>query len=270
MQHAAATRPKVRWRTLALPTEHGAWAFLLEPALLGLGVAPSAAGLALAGVGLGALLTQHPLGLVLADARRRKRFPRTLPALGLAAAYATLAMALLAAAFLAGAGSAAAWPLAAALPVALLQLAFDARNRGRDVRAEMAGAGALGALAAAIVLAAGGSWPLALGMWLVAAARNAPSILYIRARLRLQRGAATSRWPALAAHALALLAVAAAACLGALPWFALLPFGLLLGRAAAGMRAGAPILRAKRVGMLELGYGLITVALVLAGVWLGW
>lgn len=270
MQRAAATRPRIRWRTLALPNEHGAWAFLLEPALLGLGVAPSAAGLALVGAGLAALLWQHPLGLALADVGRRKRYPRTLPAFGVAGAYAVLAAAMVAAAFLAGARPAALWPLAAARPVALLQLAYDARNRGRDLRAEVAGTVALGALAAAIVLAAGGAWPPALGLWLVAAARNAPSILYVRARLRLQRGASAARGPALAAHVAGLVVISAAVLLRALPWPTLLPFTLLLVRAAAGMRAGAPVLQAKRVGMLELGYGLVTVAVVVTGAWVGW
>jgi len=184
VQRLAATRPKVRCRTLALPNEHGAWAFLLDPALLGLGVAPSAAGPAPVGAGPGALLTPHPLGLALAGVRRRKRFPRTVPALGLVGAYGALAAVLLMAGFLAG----------------------------------------------AMALAAGRAWLLALGMWLVVAAAR----------------------------------------LGAPPQLAVLPSVLLLARAAAGMWVGVPVLPAKRVGMLELGYSLVTVAAVLAGAWLGW
>lgn len=265
-----ATRPKLRWRTLAIPNEHGAWAFLLEPALLGLGVAPGAAGLAVVGAGLGALLAQHPLGMALADLRRGKRYPRTLPAALLAGAYAVLAAAMLAIALLGGAPAAALWPLAAALPAALVQLAFDARNRGRDVRAVLAGAVALGALAATVGLVGGASTKLALALWLVAAARTAPSILYVRARLLLQRGAGASRAPSWVAHAVALLAVTAAAWWGVLPRLSILAFGVLFARAAIGLRPGMPALAAKRVGMLELGYGLLTVAAVLAGVWLGW
>lgn len=264
----ATARPKLRWRTLVLPNEHGVWAFLLEPALLGLGFAPSLAGLALAGAGLTAMLAQHPLALFLADLRRRKRYPRTLPAIGLATTYVVLAAGLLAAGFLEGARAAALVPLAAALPAAFVQLAFDAGNRGRDIRAVLAGVLALGALAAAIVLAAGGSWPLALGLWLVAAARNAPSVLYVRARLRLQRGAAAVRTPSLVAHATALTVILAAVVLGVLPLLSLLPFLLLLGRSVVGLRPGAPALAAKQVGMLELRYGLITVAAVLVGHWI--
>jgi len=260
----------VRWRTLALPNEHGAWAFLLEPALLGLGAAPSAAGLALVGAGLGALLSQHPLGLALADLRRARRFPRTLPALGLAVGYAVLTALFVAAALLLGAQLAALAPLALVLPIALVQLAFDARNRGRDARAELAGALALGALAAAVVLAAGGPWSAALALWLVAAGRNVPSVLYVRARLRLQRGGAAPRGWVLASHAVAWLAVAAACLVRILPWLALVPFAVLLGRAVAGMRPSSPVLAARTVGMLEMVFGLMTVATVLLGVRAGW
>ncbi len=265
----AVTRAKVRWRTLALPNEHGAWAFLLEPALLGLGVAPSPAGFVLVVAGLGALLTQHPLGLALADLRRGKRFPRTLPALGLAASYGALTLLMVVAAFRLGARPAALAPLALVLPIALVQLGFDARNRGRDARAEIAGALALGALAAAIVMAGGGPWGVALALWLVAAGRNVPSVLYVRARLRLQRGGAAPRGPVLAAHVAALVAVAGACVAGVLPWLALGAFAVLLTRAAAGMRPSAPVLAAKSVGMLEMAFGLTTVAAVLLGIWAG-
>ncbi len=260
----------MRWRTLALPNEHGAWAFLLEPALLGLGVAPSAPGLALVGAGLGALLTQHPLGLAFTDLRRGKRFPRTLPALGLAGAYAVLTALFVIAAFVLGAGPTALVPLGLVLPVALVQLAFDARNRGRDARAELAGALALGALAAVVVLAAGGAWGVALALWLVAAGRNLPSVLYVRARLRLQRGAGAPRGPVLVAHFVAWLAVACGGLLGVLPWLAPAAFGLLLARAAAGLRPSVPVRAAPTIGMLEMAFGLTTVATVVLGVRVGW
>lgn len=270
MQSVQAARPRVRWRTLALPNEHGVWAFLLEPALLGLGSRPSAAGVAFVAAALGALLAQHPLSLGLADVRRGKRFPRTRPALRLALAYGAAAAAALAAVGLLGTPPRAFAPLAVAVPAALLQLGFDARNRGREAAAELAGALALGALAAMAVLAAGGGWAPALGLWLVAAGRNLPSILYVRARLRLQRAQPAGRAGPVAAHLLAAAAVAALAAAGVLPWPAVAAFALLAVRAAWGLGPRARTLAAKRVGMLELGYGLATVAVVLAGAWAGW
>ncbi|HKI57265.1 MAG TPA: YwiC-like family protein [Trueperaceae bacterium] len=270
MQSVQATRPRVRWRTLALPNEHGVWAFLLEPALLGLALRPSAAGVAFVVAALGALLAQHPLSLALADVRRGKRFPRTRPALALAAVYGAAAAAGLVCARLLGAPAAAFAPLALAVPVALVQLAFDARNRSREASAELAGAVALGALAAMTVLAGGGAWPLALGLWLVAAARNVPSILYIRARLRLQRAQPAGRAGPVVLHAVAVAAVAVLAAARVLPWLAVAAFALLALRAAWGLGPRARTLAARRVGMLELAYGVGTVAAVLAGLWLGW
>jgi len=265
-----AARPKVRWRTLALPNEHGVWAFLLEPALLGLGLRPSAAGLAFVAAALGALLAQHPLSLALADLRRGKRFPRTMPALLLACAYGVATLAALAGARLLGSPWAAFAPLGLAVPVALVQLGLDARNRSRAASAELAGALALGAVAAVAVLAGHGGWVAALALWLVAAGRDLPSILYVRARLRRQRGQAAGRTGPVAAHAVAVLAVAGVAAAGALPWLAVGAFALLTVRAAWGLGPRARPLAAKHVGMLELAYGVGTVAAVLGGMWLGW
>lgn len=271
MHAVRAARPKLRWRTLALPSEHGVWAFLLEPALLGLGLRPSVAGLAFVAAALGALLAQHPLSLALADLRRGKRFPRTAPALLLAGGYLLAAAAALAAARLSGGPWTAFVPLALAVPVALVRLAFAASNRGRAAWAELAGAVALGAVAAMAVLAGGGSRTNAAVLWMVAAGRNVPSILYLRARLRLQRGRSADRsWP-IAAHVVATAAVAVvAAVTGSLPWLAVAAFGLLTLRAAWGVGPRARALAAKHVGMLELAYGVGVVTSVLAGTWLGW
>ncbi|NLF76347.1 MAG: hypothetical protein GX573_11665, partial [Chloroflexi bacterium] len=45
---ATAASQRVRLKSIALPPEHGAWGFLLEPLLAGLLIAPSWAGLCLA------------------------------------------------------------------------------------------------------------------------------------------------------------------------------------------------------------------------------
>lgn len=150
--HASAP---VRWRSVALPIEHGAWGFLLEPALLGLLAAASGAGVAWVVAALAALLLQTPLSIVLADARRGRRYPRTGLAWRFLGAYgAALAAALVAALALAGS-----WlvlvPALGAAPLVALQLWFDARNRGRELLPEVAGAVAIGSLAACVALAGG-------------------------------------------------------------------------------------------------------------------
>lgn len=63
-------RHRLPYRAVALPTEHGAWALLAEPALLGLLLFPSWAGLAFVVAAMNTMLAQHPLSLALADVRR--------------------------------------------------------------------------------------------------------------------------------------------------------------------------------------------------------
>ncbi|HET7746071.1 MAG TPA: YwiC-like family protein, partial [Vicinamibacteria bacterium] len=116
----------VSWRQVALPVEHGGWGLLAEPLVLGLILAPSAAGAALAIAGLLAFLARHPLKIALTDRRRGSRHPRTAAAERMAAAYA--AGALLALGLAAPVLPASAWMvIAAAAPLAAVQLAYDVR-----------------------------------------------------------------------------------------------------------------------------------------------
>ena len=72
---AAAT--DVSYRQVTIPSEHGGWSLTLEPALLGLIVAPSMAGAALGAAALVAFVLRTPLKLVFVDVRRGRRLERT-------------------------------------------------------------------------------------------------------------------------------------------------------------------------------------------------
>ncbi len=266
----AAARPRVRWRTIALPNEHGAWSLAAEPALLGFAWAPSWSGVCVAAAVVAAMLAQHPLSLALADVRRGKRFPRTLPAAALAGLFAALAGAALVFAAILGAPPRAFEALALAVPAALLQLAFDARNQGRRLGPELLGAVALGSGAAAVALAGGAAPVPAFALWFVAAARNVPSILFVRARLRRQRGQPAAVRLTHVTHGLALAGATGLSALGVLPWLAVGAFALLAVRAAVGLRRDAPTLAAPRVGVLETVVGLVAVLAVALGGRVGW
>lgn len=262
----ACARPTapVAWKSLALPSEHGGWGLLVEPLLLGLALAPTWAGLALAVAALAAFLARHPLRLALADARRGMRYPRTRPAQCLALGYGTLA--------LAGAGAAlyaAPWsayvPLLCAAPLGLVQLAYDARNHGRQLLPELAGGAALAATAPTILLLGGGSPQVAAGLALLLVARVCTSVLYVRARLRATRGVSEGRTLALAAHALGLLLVLALVTQTHVPASALLAFGVLAARAFHGLLAAPTQVRPQTVGFQELGYGAVTTVLLALG-----
>lgn len=250
------TDAQVRLRGIALPVQHGGWGFWLEPVLVGLLAAPSAAGVWLALAGLGAFLLHQPLRLAVKDLLRGRFYVRTRWAWRFAALYG--AAALVCFALAAAHAQQAFWTaLLLALPLAATQLWHEFQNEGREMLAEAAGALAFGALASAIALSSGAPLPLALAVWLALAVRAVPSIVYVRARLRAERGQAVSARPALTLHlvGMALLAVFAAA--GLLPWGALLGGALLLARAWRGLSRFRQPASAKVIGFREIAYGLI-------------
>lgn len=257
---SSPARPRIR--PVALPVEHGGWALLLEPLLLGLLAAPAPGGALLGLAALGAFLCRHPLALAASDLRRGRRYPRTGLALRFAAGYALLALAAGAAAL--ALGGWVCWPAALlAAPLVAAQLSFDVRRQARALPAELVGAAALSALAAAVAMAGGWALAPALALWAYVAARALPSVLYVRARLRRARGEAAPAAPALLAQLAGLLAVAGLAALGLLPWPAALGPALLLARAAYLLAPGRPAPRAAIVGAQEAVFGLAYVAIAL-------
>jgi hypothetical protein len=258
----------VRWRAVALPVEHGGWGFLIEPGVLGLVIAPSFAGGALAAAALAAFLVRHPLRLVFMDRRRGARYPRTALAERFVLGYAAAALALLAL------GLALArqpfWPgLAAAAPFALAALGFDAAGRSREALPEALGAAALSHAAVVIALAGGAAAGAAWAATLLLAFRALASVLYVRARIRLDRGVAAGPWTVVIAHAAALAGAAALVALGWAPVLALVAFGVLLARAAWGVSPRRAVVPPRVLGWQELKFGLLTLALLALGYRLG-
>ena len=266
-----ATRPQpperpatVPWRAVALPAEHGGWGFLVEPVVLGLVLAPSGAGVCLALAALAAFLARHPLRLWFLDRRKHVRYPRTALAERVGAGYAVLALGLTAAALVLA--RAPFWPaLAVATPIGLAALVFDSLGRSREALPEAAGAVALGASATAIALAGGAPAGLAWGAWALLALRAVTSVLYVRARIRLDRGLAAGPRAVHAGHAVALAAATGLASAGWAPWLAPAVFFVLLARSGWGLSSWRRPIRPQTLGFQELGYGLLTLALLAVG-----
>lgn len=252
-------------RSVALPSEHGGWMFLLEPLLLGLVVAGSWPGLALAVAALGAFLLHQPVKVAVKDYLKRKRPLRTVWAERFMVLYGLVAVVAFAV-VLRRADRAFLLPLLLALPLMLTQLFYDARNQSRALLPELTGALALGALAPAITLLDG--WPLARAwpLWLLVAARALPAILYVRARLKLDHGKPTQPGLAVAAHVAALVGIVALVLLGHAPWLAVAALLILLARAAVGLSRYRRPCRPAILGLEEIGYGLLTVALMAVGI----
>jgi hypothetical protein len=254
----------VAWKSVALPVEHGGWGFMAEPALLGMAIAPSAAGVCLGLATLAAFLARHPLKLLLLDRRRGARAPRTALAARFALVYAASALLLVGLALVLGDARLIA-PLLAAAPLGAIALAADAAGQSRDAAAEAAGAAALGGAATAIALAGGTLPGIAWAAWALVASRAIVSILYVRARLRLDRGVAAGPRRVLVAHAAALALALGLARAGAGPWLGAIAFLALLARAAWGLSSRRRRMRPQAIGYQELGYGLLTLALLAVG-----
>ena len=262
------TPPAVPWKAVAIPAEHGGWGFLAEPVVLGLVLAPSAAGACLALAALAAFLARHPLRLLLLDRRKGARYPRTALAGRVAAGYALGALLLLAGAL--ALAPAPFWPpLVLAAPLGMVALAFDARGRSREALPEAAGAVALAASATAIALAGSAPAAPAWSAWVLLALRAVTSILYVRARIRLDRGLAAGPRAVLAGHAVAVVAATALAAAGWAPWLAAVVFLVLLVRSGGGLSSWRRPLRPQALGLQEVGYGLLTVVLLAIGYRLG-
>jgi len=245
------TNGHVSIRPLALPAEHGGWGFLLEPAALALIVAPSAAGFLIAIAAVAAFLARHPLRLAAADWLRRKRYPRTRVCERLAFLYGSIAIASLGTAiFLTNIQIAI--PFAIAAPLAIVQFLYDARNHGRSVWPELAGASAAGATAAAIALA-GHQWTsVAVTLSILTILRAIPSIIYIRSILGRE-----DRTTAIALHAIAVLIAILLWSQALVPLTACAAMLLLLARAFTRR-----VQSARQAGLRELAYGALTVVLI--------
>ncbi|HVT44922.1 MAG TPA: YwiC-like family protein [Thermoanaerobaculia bacterium] len=254
------TQQAVSLRKVLLPAEHGSWGFVLEPLLLGLLVAPSRAGLAIALGVLALFLARQPLKLAAADRLRRTFHPRT----ALSLRWGSLLGLTAAALFCVAAITTRPYfliPLVAAAPIILVQFLHDIRREGRALVAEVAGATAAGAAASAIAIAGAAAPSIAAALWALLALRAIPSILYVRTRLRLERGQAPSLITPVAAHLLAIMIATTLWRVGVAPPLAIAAFVILFLRCAIGL---SPIRRrapAKQIGIAELVYGAVMILL---------
>jgi hypothetical protein len=231
-------------------------------------VAPSVAGMWLGLRTLAVFLVRQPVKLILADLRAGKRYPRTVWAERFALLYGWVALGALALAFLTANG--AFWlPIIAAVPVALVQTYFDMLRQSRALLAELAGAVAMGAAASAVALA--GNWPVgpSFMLWAALAISAVTSIVYVRTRFRIERGGDGSVATALMLQAGGVVAAAALAGFGLLPWLGAVALFILAARAVWGLSPWHKRVKAQFVGIQELVYGLLTVALVAAGYMMG-
>lgn len=253
---------RVNVKSVALPSEHGGWSFLLEPILLGLLIAGSWQGLLSGIAALGVFLIHQPLKIAVKDRRKGNVIPRTLLAERFVIGYGLLAVIPMLMLILTQPMSlllSAAVPIALAIPAAGVQLYFDARNQSRKLWPELAGAAALAMIAPAIAVLGGWQVSVALILWVIVTARALPAILYVRTRLKVEHGKPADTLPAVLSHGVALILIFALAVLRVVPVLTILPFVVLAGRAWLGLSRYRTPRPAKIIGFQEIAYGLLTV-----------
>lgn len=253
-----------RIRSVALPAEHGGWSMLLEPIVLGLMLAPTVPGVFVSSAAIGAFLARHPLKLAVGNWRLNRHTARTKLAERFAIVY--LCLAILAITFaIQTAGATLLLPLLLALPTTILQLFYDSMGRSRALIPELAGSISTGAVATAIAMS--GDWPrpAAFGLWVILVSRTLPTILYVRARLRLLHGKKASSSGVIGVHIVAVLVVLGLAKLQLAPALAVFAMLILLLRAIIGVSKSHQQVSAKKIGLGEVVFGAMTIFLVWFG-----
>ncbi len=249
-----------RWREIVWPREHGSWSLALEPLALGLLVAPSLAGAALAVAAIAGFFARRPLRIAFADANPERR------AAGRGAIIVCGAIAVLAS--LAAIGLAGTAWLPWLLPTAVAGAAFlyfDLHQHGREQHAEIAGAAAFAWLSATLAALAGWTPGAAAALGVVMLVRAVPTVMTVRATIRARKtGTYRVAIPLLTA-VMAAAIVALLVHLRLAPWAASILAGLLALRSFALLSYPRFTLRASTIGMIEAGLGVVyIVALGLA------
>lgn len=242
-----------------LPKEHGSWSLALEPLALGLLIAPSWAGGALAVAALAGFFARRPLKAALdATPSVRRQAARRALALLVVLAGVGLVQALVLAPWTAF------WPLLPAAGLGAVFGWFDTQGDSRAAAAEVAGSAAFALVPAALATLAGQPLGVALALAVLALARSVPTVLVVRTCLRQAKGALASPVVPLQASVAALVAAVALAANALAPWAAVVLATLLLGRALWLLGPRRPVWPAKRVGMMEASLGLLYLGLLAA------
>lgn len=258
------TKRNVRVRGIALPVEHGAWGFLFEPLVAAIAVAGSFNAIWISMLVIGAFLTRQPLKILLADLQAKRNLPQTSVAIKFVFIYgAIFSIGLIGSLnfsklefFL---------PFALIFPLAIYQIYCDASRQTRQLLPELTGAIAISSSAAVIALAGGWTLSAAFALWGIFVARLIPSILYVRNRLKLEKDKEFLMFPVIATQFLALGFVGILATNGLGSKLTLGVFVVLLTRTVIGLSPFRSKIKAIKIGIWEVIYGLLTVLSVIIG-----
>lgn len=254
--HADLKKRPVEWRRLLLPNEHGSWAFVLEPLVLGLLVAfsPTALWVTLAVI-LG-FFCRKPTKYAFATSAT------SVSVLRQPARLAFLALSLGAIICFASAVAVSRWqilvPVATSLPALLIFALREQRGQVRSLLAELIATGLCSAPLISIALAAHWTVSASLALGFINLARAWPSLLFVRFFLRESRGNPGHKTPTVLVHAITPLLLFFAAQQKLIPASVVAINVILSLRAALLLLCRARYsFSAKQLGVMELFWGLL-------------
>lgn len=262
------TGRKVRVRGIALPNEHGSWGFLFEPLVAAVAVAPSVAAAWIVLLVVGAFLTRQPLKILLSDLLAKRNLPQTTVALKFAALYGTISCFGLAGSlvfvklehFI---------PFGLVIPFAIYQVYCDVSRRSRQLVPEILGPITISSSAAVIALASDWTLGAAIALWAIFVARFIPSIFYVRSRLKLDKGKDFSMITVIIVNFIAFGVIWIFSEYNLASRLTLAMFFVLLGRAFLGLSRYRQKMKAIKIGIWEVIYGLLVVLSIIFGHYLG-
>lgn len=254
----------VNVKNIALPIEHGSWGFVFEPLVAGLLVAFSQTAVWIAIFVVGAFLTRQPLKVLLNDFLAKRDLPQTQIAKKFVFLYGTISTFGLAGCLIFGKIENF-LPFFIIFPLAIYQIYCDSSRKSRELLPELTGAIAVSSSIAVIALADNWSLISAFSLWVIFVARLIPSILYVRNRLRLEKGKEFSRLIPILSHSLSLLVVGFLVFKGLGSILTAFMFVILLGRSVIGLSPFRRNVKAIKIGVWEVIYGTLTAISVVIG-----
>jgi len=263
-----SVRPSRNIKSFALPHEHGSWGFLLEPLLAGIFLAPGLAAIWITLLFVGAFLLRQPLRFLVPDLLEKKNLPRTMIAGKFVLFYGIIFLVGLIGTFVT-VNKFALLPFALVIPFAIFQIYSDAQKQSRDLIAEIGGATALASSIAVLAIAKDENLANGFALWLIMLARLIPSVLYVRSRLRLEKGKPFTKFPPISSHIFASAILILLAWWKLAPWLIVLMSVVLLVRAVAGLSEFRKPMKAKWIGIREVIYGLLYVVALVFGKYFG-
>lgn len=279
MTETTLSRQKIFRKKLVLPTEHGAWAWLIIPFIVGAVVAgklgpfgeKAALSLFLTFIGgLCAFLMRQPATVWLRARQGKARRADKPLAAGWTLGFAGLAgLCLLG--LLALGRMLLLWllvPLGAILGL-YLAAALKGRAERRALWMELAGAVGLALMAPAAFIAATGRLdPAIWSLWVIMAMQNALSVFYVRLRLADTHRRLTNRAHVFWAHLIGTAVVLMTGLTDLAPLLAALPFIGFLGRAVWAVRGLRLVNNVRRFGFTELAIEFLAGLWIAASYWI--